>query len=333
VPANAPVLTVFLLFALTPTVAFADDSSAELGSGGLLLTRSAEIRLADEFLRIGPKDVTARFTFVNDSKSDIDILVAFPLPDIDTSRFSEEPLGRTTSDPINFVGFSVTENGKKVPFHVEQRAFYKGKDVTGVLRGAGVPLNVVDPRFSKTLDNLAPQRRANLEAADLIDRGSGSYVHPHWFVRTKFWWLQHFPAGKAIVLDERYQPVTGQSLIGRDELDATNQNGRYWLKTYCVDVKARTNALALLAHNRANPQGGNMLTALATEYVLSTGNNWKGPIGRFRLVLDKLKHENVMSLCWPGSLQSITATTFEYARENFAPKEDIKLLVLEQAPL
>jgi hypothetical protein len=95
----------------------------------------------------------------------------------------------------------------------------------------------------------------------------------------------------------------------------------------------RTTALVLLARNRANPKSGNLLTALATEYVLSTGNNWKGPIGRFRLVLDKLKYENVMSLSWAGSLGSNSPTTFGYARENFAPKEDIKLLILQQAPL
>jgi hypothetical protein len=332
-PATARVVTVFFLLALTLADAHADDSSAQLGTGGLVLTRSEEIRLADEYLRISPKDVTARFTFVNDSKGDIDILVAFPLPDIDTSRFSEEPLGRTISDPLNFIGFSVTEDGKKVPFQVEQRAFYNGKDVTGVLRRAGVPLNIVDPRFSKMLDGLASQQRASLEAADLIDRENGSYAHPHWLVRTKFWWRQHFPAGKAIVLDEHYQPVTGESLIGRDELDPTSQNGRYWLKTYCMDAEARSTALALLARNRANPQSGNLLTALATEYVLSTGHNWKGPIGRFRLVLDKLKHENVVSLCWAGRLESISPTTFAFTRENFAPKEDIKLLVLEQAPL
>lgn len=330
-PAIARVLIV--VFLLAPAAAFADDSSAELGAGGLMLTRSTDIRLADEYLRISPKQVTARFTFFNDSKSDIDTLVAFPLPDIDTSRFSEEPLGRTTSDPLNFVGFSVAENGTKVPVQVEQRAFYRDRDVTDVLRREGVPLNVVDPRFTKVLDSLGPKQRARLKAADLIDTRSGNDGHPHWLVKTKFWWRQHFPAGKAVVLDEHYQPVTGESLIGRDELDQTNENGRYWLKTYCMDANARRTALALLAANRANPQSGNMLIGLATDYVLSTGNNWKGPIGHFRLVVDKLKHENVFSLCAEGDLHPASATSFEYARENFAPKADIKLLVLQQAPL
>jgi hypothetical protein len=331
--ANARMLAVLFLLALAPAVAFADDSSAELGAGGLVLTHSAEIRLADEYLRISPKEVTARFTFVNDSKGDVDILVAFPLPDIDTSRFSEEPLGRTTGDPLNFVGFSVAEEGRNVPFQVEQRAFYKGKDVTGVLRRAGVPLNVVDPAFTKSLDGLPPQELKPLETADLVDTSSGSYPHPHWLVRTKFWWRQHFLKGKPVVLEERYRPVTGESLMGRDELDAKNENGRYWTKTYCMDAKTRGAALTMLAHNRANPKSGNLLAGITTDYVLSTGNNWKGPIGRFQLVLDKLKPENPLSLCWDGNLKPAGPALFEDVRENFAPKEDVKLLVLQQAPL
>jgi uncharacterized protein DUF4424 len=63
--------------------------------------------------------------------------------------------------------------------------------------------------------------------------------------------------------------------------------------------------------------------------VLSTGNNWKGPIGHFHLTLDKLKPDNVLSLCWDGALRKTGAATFEDTRENFAPKSDIKLLVVE----
>src|SRR5438477_6863740 len=129
---------------LSPAAAIADDSSAELGAGGLVPTHSAQIRLADEDLRISPQEISARFTFMNEGKYDIDVIVAFPLPDIDSSRFSEEPLGRTTGDPLNFVGFKLAEYGTNIPFKVEQHAFYNGRDVTGILQRAGVPLNIVD---------------------------------------------------------------------------------------------------------------------------------------------------------------------------------------------
>jgi hypothetical protein len=316
-----------------PVAVCADDSSAELGAGGLVLTRSADIRLVDEDLHISSKDVAARFTFVNEGRDDIDTVVAFPLPDINTSRFSEEPLGRTTRDPVNFVGFTVSENGRTVPFRVEQRAFYNGRDVSDVLRRAGVPLNVVDPGFSTALDGLPTQKLRMLEMSGLVDSESGSYPHPHWTVRTKFWWTQHFARGRAVVLDEHYHPVTGQSLVGREELDGNSENGRYWTNTYCIDAKMRAAAVAMLAHNRSNPQSGNLLTALSVDYVLSTGNNWKGPIGHFRLVLDKLLPTNALSLCWDGTLTPAGTTRFESARKNFAPKDDIRFLILQQSPL
>jgi hypothetical protein len=63
--------------------------------------------------------------------------------------------------------------------------------------------------------------------------------------------------------------------------------------------------------------------------VLVTGSNWKGPIGYFRLVLHKLKPGNIISLCWDGGLQKSGPTTFASARDNFTPKSDIRLLVLQ----
>src|ERR1700722_1806434 len=289
-----------ILLLLLPSWAKADDSSAELGAGGLVLTHSDAIRMAAEELRISPHDVAARFEFINDGRTDIDTIVAFPLPDIDTSRFSEEPLGHTTADPLNFIGFEVTVDGTRVPFQTEQRAFYKGRDVTETVRRAGVPLNIVDPGFTRTLDALAPAKRKLLEAADLIDEESGSDPHPHWTVRTRFWWRQHFPAGRNVTLAEHYHPVTGQSLFGAGDLKSQNEDGAHWLKTYCIDPGTQKTITAMLAHNHSTPQSGNYLTAFTTDYVLVTGNNWKGPIGHFHLVLDKLKPKNALSLCWGG---------------------------------
>jgi hypothetical protein len=137
-PLVASGLALFLIVALlAPAAAGADDNSAQLGAGGLVLTHSDAIRVAVEELCISPRDVSARFQFANDGKDDIDSIVAFPLPDINTNRFLEEPLGRTTEDALNFVGFEATSDGRKVPFEAAQRAFYKGRDVTDIIRRAG----------------------------------------------------------------------------------------------------------------------------------------------------------------------------------------------------
>src|ERR1700742_2746255 len=104
---------------------WADDSSAALGAGGVVVTQAADIRMAKEDLYVSPKKVRIHFAFVNDSARDIDTIVAFPLPDIDMNEFTESPIGTVTDDPVNFVGFTVSADGKPVVPTVEQRAFYK----------------------------------------------------------------------------------------------------------------------------------------------------------------------------------------------------------------
>lgn len=306
----------------------ADDSSATLGAGGIEFVHSATVRMAEEDLSISPKSVDIRFVFANDGDHDIDMLMAFPLPDIDTGRFSEEPLGATTGDPVNFVGFTVKADGKPVAVSVEQRAIYQGRDVTAIVKSVGLPVNVTTQAGFDRLHRLSPAGRKMLIAAGLADFTDSEF--PKWTVRTRFYWPQHLPAHHSVVLEQHYQPVTGTALFSKDELDPKNEDGAYYVKNYCLDAAALpTLAKMIDASRKANPEEGGLLNAYTTDYILKTGNNWKGPIGRFRLVLDKLKPGNVLSLCWDGPLAKTGATTFETTRENFAPPSDIRLLVLE----
>src|ERR1700722_6204619 len=146
--------------------ATADDSSAALGMGGLAFTKSADIRMADEDLSISPNAVHIRFAFANESGHDVDTVVAFPLPDIDTEQFTHEALGTTTSDPVNFVGFKVKADGKAVAPSVEQRAFLKDRDVTAIVKSVGLGVNVVGDW--QALQHLSPAGKAKLKAAGLL---------------------------------------------------------------------------------------------------------------------------------------------------------------------
>jgi hypothetical protein len=317
---------------LLSTASFADDSSAALGAGGVILTQSANIRMLKEDLFVSPNKVRIRFEFVNDSAKDIDTIVAFPLPDIDMNEFTESPVGTMTDDPLNFVGFTVTADGRRISPQVEQRAFYKGKDVTDIVRRAGVPLMMNDPRFNAITEKLPADKRKILEAADLADGESGSFEHPHWTVRTRFWWHQVFPAHQTVVLEHGYQPVTGQSFFTKYELDPKNGDGADYMHRYCIDPGTRAALASRIASKTPSMEDGGMLLAFSTDYILVSGNNWKGPIGHFHLTLDKLKPDNILSICWSGTLTKTGATTFEATEENFSPKADIKLLVLTDMP-
>jgi hypothetical protein len=323
------------LAAAMVTPASANDSSASLGAGGLVLTKTADVRMASEDLFISPKQIRIRYEFVNDAKKDVDLLVAFPLPDIDAYEYYEESYGTVTADPLNFVNFEVRQDGRKIPVQVEQRAFLKDRDVTAIVAKAGAPLNPVHPKNVPALDKLPKAQMEMLIEAGLGEM-EGEYLHPHWTTRTKFFWTQHFPAGKTVVLEQSYQPVAGRALFSQYDLTADEKSkdsdSGYWQKTYCMD-KATLATLARMikasAKKGSDGVAPGLLTAYSTDYILKTANNWKGPIGKFHLTLDKLKPDNVLSLCWNGELKKTGATQFEFTRENFAAAQDIKLAVIQ----
>lgn len=319
-------------FSLITTNARADDSSASIGAGGIVFAKSADIRMATEDLYVSPDKIRVRFTFVNDGAKDVDTVIAFPLPDIDTTEYWYSPLGATTDDPVNFVNFKLRVNGDPVAFDADQRAIApNGKDITAALHAAGVPVNVVMGQRFNQLDKLARDKRQALAAAGAVELEEDNIV-PRWTIRTRFHWKQHFPAGKTVTIEHSYQPVTGGAFFTKYEMAAKGKDD-YWKGRFCMDppTLARIHKMLAAAANRdekTKESMGDMLQISTTEYILSTGNNWKGPIGKFHLTLDKQKPENALSVCWTGDLKKTSPTTFEFTHDNYAPDRDVRMVVL-----
>lgn len=325
----------FFLFGLSvAAAALADDSTAQLKAGSIVFTQGTPVKMAEEDLYISPKQVRIRFAFTNASAKDVETLVAFPLPDIDTAEFWGSGAGAMTADPKNFIGFKAVVDGKPVAFTVEQRAFVKGKEVTAALLAAGAVLNPLAGDGFQSLTKIPRTRLKSLEKAGIValdetpmPDGKGAPrldVIPQWTVTTRFYWKQKFPAGKTVVIAHSYQPVTGASLFSTE---SDKQRQKYYDVDYCFDpptwagLKTRTAA--------AIKREANYLSAYRTDYILKTAGNWQGPIGRFSLTLDKLKAANIISLCWDGALQKTSATTFSFTADAFVPRRDIRLVVLE----
>jgi len=314
---------------LAPLPALADDSSAHLGAGGIEFTKMADVRMASEDLRLSPDAVRIRYEFVNDGDKDIETVVAFPLPEIDAYEFWGTPIGRLTSDPVNFVGFKAVVDGRPIAVTVEQKAMYRGRDVTAIVKSAGLPVNIVSGRNYQRMDKLTPAQRRMLAKAGLVEFNNDQGI-ARWIIQTRFYWTQRFPAHKTVVIEHSYKPVTGQAFFSEYDLKSkTHSADDYWKKPYCMDDATLTRVRQAIAERKAANRNEGLLNAYSTEFILKTANNWKGGIGRFHLTLDKLKPENTLSLCWDGELKKTGATTFEATRQDFAPRMDIKFLVLE----
>jgi len=309
--------------------ASADDSSATLSAGSIVFTKNTPVRMAAEDLYVSPGAVRIRFAFENPSAKDVETIVAFPLPDIAVGQLWETPIGTVTNDPKNFIGFKAVVDGKPVAVTVEQRAFVKGKDVTAQLVAAGMPLIPMVGGGYEIVDKLSKEKKRALIAAGLAEGDSDSFFG-QWTVKTKFYWTQKFPAKKTVVIEHSYQPVTGQSFFTTEYHKRTDKN-LFGSIDYCIDERTWATLAARTGGNPAPSDGTRLMNTYETSYILSTAGNWQGPIGKFHLTLDKLKADNILSLCWDGDLKKTGPTTFEFAADNFAPKRDINLVVMESA--
>jgi hypothetical protein len=63
------------------------------------------------------------------------------------------------------------------------------------------------------------------------------------------------------------------------------------------------------------------------RYILTTGGNWRSPIGDFRLVIDKGHPDNIVSFCGSG-LTRLSPTRFEMRRRNWRPNRDLAVLIV-----
>jgi hypothetical protein len=324
-------LLVLLGFGMTvslranPILVMTNQETTRLPAGGLVPLTSNQVQMKSEDLYVSPDAVRAQFEFLNDTDKDVKADMAFPLPDIDTFRFWNNAIGTVKRDSVNFVGFKATSGATPILPKVDQRAFVNGKDETALIVSAGLPVNLKG--WSFILDKLPVDTRRRLAAAGAIgaydpntERHPTNY-YPKWVASTTFYWRQVFPARKPVAIDISYQPVTGSS----DREMMTAETHPSIAEYYCIDTSTWTP----LKIKQQAPLGHRVTLGRRTDYILKTANNWNGPIGHFRLTLDKLKANNTLSLCWDGELKKIGPTTFESTFTNFAPARDIHMLVIE----
>lgn len=315
--------------ALISAPAHANDTSAVLGAGGLSLTTSEHIVMESEDLYLSPSEVRIRYVFRNESDRDITTTVAFPLPDIDQSAFATVFLPVESQE--NFVGFKVTADGKTIHPKLEQKAFADdGVDVTTTIEKAGLPVNAKLPGWEGKARGLPEKAWRDLVVQGLIEEEnpsdrSGDFT-VNWNLRATFHWEQTFPAGKAVVVDHRYEPIVGGASILADEAQFKDY------ASYCLDEQGKAGIRHLLMQARAaakaDPEEPAGIAPNEVSYVLITGANWKGPIGDFHLTIDKERPHAVLSLCMSG-LNKSGPTTFDMRRRKFTPTEDIRFVVFD----
>ena len=314
------------------SAAFANDSTAELTTGGLVLAKNADIEMRSEDLAISEKEISVRYKFFNRAASDQTVTVAFPMPDV---TMEDRDIDIPARNSANFLDFHTVADGREVRAQYEQKAVLDGTDISARLEAFGVPLAVQNKVTSDALDALPRARQDELEKLGFVtgyEEGDGkSMVHrvtPKWTFKSTFYWNQTFPAGREIAIEHRYAPSVGGSvgsMLNSTPIDAAGL--REYEALYCIDKDFLAGVKTALGKPDSNGQPAHPFYETRIGYVLKTAANWARPIGDFRLTVDKGAPDALVSFCAEG-VKKIGPTLFEARRENFTPTRDLHILIL-----
>lgn len=301
----------------------ANDSASELDAGGLVLRPEPGIALASEDLSISRARIDVAYVFRNRVTEPRTVRIAFPLPPIDGRELSFSALKLPQPERANFVGFTVTVDGRPVEPELEERAFVGEREVTDLLRRHGLPLNPL--RFSEL--EAAQKRIDTATWAELVKAGlfpdAEGMSEGLWRSEATFHWLQTFPAGQEVRIAHSYTPVSGFHLLDLKEASRAGYRA-----TYCVDDPGLAAIRRL--HARA-PNASGHLRAFVVPYIVTTARNWGSPIGRFTLTVDKGSPEAIVSFCRTG-IRKVGPTTFRWEARDYVPDHDLRVLFVLPGP-
>ncbi len=329
------VLAVSLALLAAPAVR-ANDSQAAIGLTGLMFEQNDAIAMESEDLYLSAEQVRVTYSYRNTSDKPVTMLVAFPLPDVPLPGTDIAWVESAFPD-WDLIGMTTRVDGKEAQLMRLDAPKVGGKDVSARLSALGWPvLYWQDESFAALLAGLSADDKSELVSEGLLttDGMSDGAVRPAWTVSTAFVRTQTFPPGKVVKVEHAYAPMTGgtvSSALDRSTRADSMDGPEGYRARYCVDDAF----VAGYDRRRYRPDGetDDLLFPVETwlSYALAPGANWKGPIKRFRLTVDKANPQSLVSLCMDG-IRKVSPTRFEVVKTDYEPDRDIDVLFVEMIP-
>jgi hypothetical protein len=321
-----------LSVSVTALPAQANDTMAHFAADELVFTQTDAVSMVSEDLFLSTEEVRVTYRFRNLTSQDVTGTVAFPMPEVRVTMSDADYPDGPESNPMRF---SVTVDGQPLPVQFQPKAVVDGRDVTRSLRELNIPVPPYAERVDTTLKRLDPSTIARLEKEGIIelqesyrqDGTSYKEPNPNWALAGSYHWQQTFPAGRDTVIQHRYKPSIGETVISLEGIvDAKTVEDMYLIgENSCMD-KDFINGSKKWAARQIKQGGGGSQRML--EYILVTGANWAGPIGTFTLTVDKGRPDNLVSFCGEG-VKKIAPTQFQMVKKNFRPKQNLSVLILD----
>ena len=202
-----------VLLVTSPVIA--NDTTAVLGTGGLIFVSTDQLKMKSEDLFVSPDEVRVTYQFQNLTDEEQDVLVAFPMPDIAGNGDFNVAVPDMESD--NLFDFETSFDGKPVKATLHQQAFAFNLDQTAVLEEMGVPLTPFGQRTREALKQLDEESIGKLlrlglvipmEYSDDGDTWKTDY-EPVWTLRSTYSWEAHFEPNETVEVVHSYKPSVG----------------------------------------------------------------------------------------------------------------------------
>jgi hypothetical protein len=305
-----------LLALAAPAPALAADEGRGIGYAATGPVFNLPADMSVERLEVHVSLYSVRLAYVFKSRGHQTVHFSFALPDmpVDASediaaldRNSEAAGLVADTQPANYMDLSVRVNGKRLVLGGHGRALLDGKDVTRQLLDAGVPL--LSGPDGSTWQHLAPEVRTKLEASGLINLDAAA-----WTYQADFEWDQPFEPGETRVEVSYATLADYWSDITVDHFPEIAPGGPA-SRAYCIDDALR----------RAFFRKPFSYDIYTVTHLTASADGWRGPVGHYRLVVDKGAAANLVAFC-PLAARKISPTTFEWTATNYTQGSEIGVL-------
>jgi hypothetical protein len=307
-----------LWFVLAALAALATGAFAQRRAGGLVFKQSDTVSIEREDLGVSLNKVMVDYLFKSEAAATQTVTIAFPMPGVSVSDDpgSLREILPEGSPPENYMGFTVTVDGKEAKARPFAHALVNGRDVTEQVNKAGLPLPMLVDDARAVLQKVPKAKLDELVALGAVGQGEsqGETVYwPQWDYQVAFEWQQDFRPGETKV-SISYVPLAGYPA---DVGDAYEVGAL--AEAACVDDALRSS----IAKRKA--KGATYYEVATVGYVLTTAQYWKGPIRLFNLSVEKPDENTLVAFC-PSDAKKVSPTRFEWQAKDFVPKADLSVI-------
>ena len=312
-----------LCFGLLAQPCLANDSVIAIDAGGIDFERTDAIRIVSEDLFISVDHVRVRYIFENVTPEDVTLTVGFPLPSVFANDLADRA-PETATDGA-YMTFQTTVDGVEVQASETAEVFdLTDRNITDVFRAEGFPLKPQSPLYTRDF-----YESASTETETVKDRMRalgllGDFESMKWKFRLTYTWVHRFKAGQRTAVVHSYIPLAGAFQFFTSAGATSSEEGlaSWFREEFCPDA-------SVWSALRSGAVGHPAAVVRHVGYNLTTGANWAGPIGSFRLTVDVGRAGNLVATCWPPKLEQHSETEFTFEAWDFMPRNNPRIAIIQ----